>query len=107
MEPTKVYLGDLTHTGSGIMAMTFPLGTSYVTAYAKQELGDRFDFQLFKFPDPLSQAIRSEPPAELALSNYSWNLELGYKLSVWAKQHNPNLVVIFGGPNFPVEPEDK
>ena len=107
MEPTKVYLGDLTHTGSGIMAMTFPLGTSYVTAYAKQELGDRFDFQLFKFPDPLSQAIRSEPPAVLALSNYSWNLELGYKLSVWAKQHNPNLVVIFGGPNFPVEPEDK
>ena len=107
VEKTRVYIGDLTHTGSGIMAMTFPLGTSYVAAYAEQELGDRFDFRLFKFPDPLSRAIRSEPPTVLALSNYSWNLELGYKLSAWAKQHNPNLVVIFGGPNFPVEPEDK
>lgn len=107
MVKTKVYLGDLTHTGNGIIALTFPLGTSFVAAYAKQELGDRFDFSLFKFPDALSKAISNDAPQVLALSNYSWNLELGYKLSSWAKHINPNLIVILGGPNFPVSADEK
>lgn len=107
MDKTKVYLADLTHTGNGIIALTFPLGTSFVAAYAKQELGDRFDFSLFKFPDDLGKAIGNEPPKVLALSNYSWNLELGYKLSAWAKQRDPNLIVILGGPNFPVAQDEK
>lgn len=103
----RVYLADLTNTGNGIMALTFPLGVSYVTAYAKQELGDRFDFRLFKFPEALGQAMKDEPPKVLALSNYSWNLELSYKLSALAKKHDPSLVVVFGGPNFPVIPDEK
>ncbi len=103
----RVYLGDLTNTGNGIMALTFPLGTSYVAAYAKQELGDRFDFRLFKFPEALGQAMKSDPPKVLALSNYSWNLELSYKLSALAKKHDPSLVVVFGGPNFPVISDEK
>ena len=103
----KVYLADLTHTRNGIMALTFPLGTAFVAAYAKQVLGGDFEFSLFKFPDRLSQAISEGPPHVLALSNYSWNLELGYKLSTWAKRQHPNLIVIFGGPNFPVSADEK
>ena len=104
---TKIYLADLTHTGNGIIALTFPLGTSLVAAYANQELGDRFDFKLFKFPEQLSQSIYEDPPAVLALSNYSWNLELAYKVAGWAKNRVPNLVVIMGGPNFPVAAQEK
>ena len=32
----KVYCADLTHTGNGTMALTFPLGASYVVSYAKK-----------------------------------------------------------------------
>lgn len=39
-----IFLADLTHTRRGIQALTFPLGTAYVAAYAKSVLGDDFAF---------------------------------------------------------------
>ena len=89
------------------MSLSFPLGVAYVASYAKHVLRDNFEFRLFKFHDRLTQAITECSPHVLALSNYSWNLELGCKLSAWAKRQNPNLIVIFGGPNFPVESDEK
>ena len=103
----KVYSADLTHTGNGTMALTFPLGTAYVVSYAKKILGEDFIFRLFKYQDRLSKAILKDPPDILALSNYCWNIELGYTLINWAKSINPNLIVILGGPNFPTEVFEK
>ena len=84
MNHRKVYLADLTHTSNGISALTFPLGAAFVTSYAKDALGDELDFKLFKYPEQLASAIDEDPPCVLALSNYSWNIELAYRLSVWA-----------------------
>ena len=103
----KIYLADLTHTTLGIHSPTFPLGTAFVCAHARKYFGGQFDFQLFKFPKDLSQEILEDPPAVLAFSNYSWNLELSYKLAVWALKTLPDLVVIFGGPNFPTQSKEK
>ena len=104
---TKVYLADLTHTAQGIAALSFPLGTAYVASYANQRLGNEFEFHLFKFPEELAERIAQDPPRVLALSNYSWNLTLGYELSRWAKNRHPDLVVILGGPNFPFVASEK
>lgn len=98
----RVLLADLTHTGSGISANTFPLGTAFVASYAQEVLGGTFDFQLHKFPQELSNSVFSDPPVVLALANYSWNLELSHKLAQYAKKQFPNIVVVVGGPNFPV-----
>lgn len=38
----------------------------------------------------------------LCFSNYSWNLELAYKFATLAKQRIPGLIIVFGGPNFPL-----
>ena len=76
----KIYIADLTHTGNGTMALTFPLGASYVASYAKKILGDKYDFKLFKYQDRLHKAFLEESPLVLGLSNYCWNIELGYKL---------------------------
>ncbi len=102
-----IFLADLTHTHSGIQALTFPLGTAYVAAYAQKILGQSFEFKLFKFPEKLSQAIDAGHPRVLALSNYSWNLELGCKLAAWAKRRHPGLVVVMGGPNFSIWKNEK
>ena len=40
-------------------------------------------------------------PDFLCMSNYSWNLNLSYVFAQRAKEINPQLIVIFGGPNFP------
>ena len=103
----KIYIADLTHTGNGTMALTFPLGASYVASYAKKILGDKYDFKLFKYQDRLHKAFLEESPLVLGLSNYCWNIELGYKLIEWAKKINPKLIVIIGGPNFPTVTNDK
>jgi radical SAM superfamily enzyme YgiQ (UPF0313 family) len=104
----KIYFADLTHTAQGIGAPTFPLGVSFVASYAIKELGkDEYTFRLFKFPAQLEQALREDPPDMLCLSNYSWNFELAYTLSRLAKAHDPKLIVVIGGPNFPIEEEEK
>lgn len=107
MVPKKAYFADLTHTAQGISAATFPLGVSYVMSYAKAQLGSELDCRLFKFPSDLDSALRNEWPDILCFSNYSWNFELAYKFAALSKERDPNLVVVFGGPNFPEVPEEK
>ena len=102
-----VYISDLTHTVNGISANTFPLGSSYVFAYAKSKLGHLFDFDLFKFPDDLSNAINHSPPSVLCFSAYSWNLEISYKFAEVCKKKYPRTIVLFGGPNFPTDGQEK
>jgi len=43
----------------------------------------------------------------LCFSAYSWNFELSYKFASLAKKRDPNLVVVFGGPNFPTDEVEK
>lgn len=107
MGKPNVWISDLTHTALGISANTFPLGASYVYSYAKQQLGKDFDFKLFKLPNNLSAELNISLPDVMCFSAYSWNLELSYKFALLVKERNPNLVVVFGGPNFPTEDSEK
>ena len=102
-----IYFADLTHIINGVHTPTFPLGVSYVASYAKERLGANYEIRLFRFPDDLAKTIIETPPNVIALSNYSWNLELSYELCSWAKKLNPNLISVFGGPNFPIVQQEK
>ena len=102
-----IWICDLTHTEQGIVSRTFPLGASCVFTYAKKELGNEFNFKLFKFPSNLNEALRKKSPAMLCFSNYKWNFELSYKFATLAKQRDPNLITVWGGPNFPVDINEK
>ena len=102
-----IWICDLTHTEQGIVSRTFPLGASCVFTYAKKELGNEFNFRLFKFPSNLNEALRKKSPVMLCFSNYKWNFELSYKFATLAKQRDPNLITVWGGPNFPVDVNEK
>ena len=103
----QIWISDLTHTKQGISAATFPLGASYVYSYAKKFLGKEIDFKLFKFPEDLNNSLKTGFPKVMSFSNYSWNFELSYKFAHVCKQINPELIIIFGGPNFPTETDEK
>jgi hypothetical protein len=107
MKKRKIYFGDLTHTSRGISVPTFPLGTSLTASYTKKELGTEVDVTLFKFPEALHEAIQNSPPDILCLSAYSWCFELGYQLGALAKKRNPGMILVFGGPNFPIDDLEK
>lgn len=103
----KIYFADLSHTAQGVSSPSFPLGISFVVSYAKEHFGHEYDFKLFKFPTDLARAIEEKAPVMLCLSNYSWNFALGYKLASLAKARDPKLVVVMGGPNFPIVNDEK
>lgn len=103
----KILLADLTHTASGIFAAAFPLGASLVCSYAQKELGDEFDFKLFKIPDKLIYELSQGPVFLLGLSSYAWNMNINYKVCQFAKRKNPDIIIVFGGPNIPVEFDEK
>ena len=106
MKRINILFADLTHTAQGISAATFPLGISFVYSYAKKIFGKEFNFDLFKFPSHLDEALNKQLPTVLSFSNYSWNFELAYKFASVVKQRNPNVVTIFGGPNFPTASDE-
>jgi len=102
-----IWISDLTHTAQGIGANGFPLGASYIYSYAKKNFKNEFDFKLFKLPIHLQEILQHTSPTILSFSNYSWNLELGYTFAFLAKQRDPNVIIIFGGPNFPADEKEK
>ena len=102
-----IWISDLTHTAQGIGANGFPLGASYIYSYAKKNFENEFDFKLFKLPLHLQEALQRRSPTILSFSNYSWNLELSYKFAFLAKQRDPNVIIVFGGPNFPADKNEK
>ena len=107
MKKRNIWIADLTHTTQGISAATFPLGVSYVFAYANYKFGKEFNFRLFKFPEHLSEALKKKIPSLLCFSNYSWNLELAYKFAYLVKEKDPSVITIFGGPNFFTSDDEK
>lgn len=104
---TQVYFADLTHTAQGIMSKIFPIGTGTVAAFACQELGNEIDVKLFKFPEELDQGLSEGIPQILCLSNYAWNLQISNTFAKAAKAEKPDLIVVFGGPNFPDSEEER
>lgn len=102
-----IIFADLSHTAQGVSAATFPLGVSFVVSHARQHFGDTFTFRLFKFPADLERALLADAPCMLCMSNYSWNCELACRIAELAKSRDPGLVVVLGGPNFPIVAEEK
>ena len=103
----KIYLGDLRYDFSGVLANDcMPLGIAYMKAVMDREdhAGD-FQSRLFVYPERLAQALREDPPDILMVSNYVWNEALGHHYMRMAKEINPNILTVMGGPNIPIEPE--
>lgn len=98
---TKISFADLTHTGQVVAANTFPLGISYVAAYAAEHLGDEIDFQIFKYPHDFSEYLETNTPDIACFSAFSWNIRLGHAFARQIKKASPNTICVFGGPNFP------
>jgi radical SAM superfamily enzyme YgiQ (UPF0313 family) len=98
----KVYIADLRHTAAGIANYCMPLGIGYMKAVMDIKLPD-IDSQTFVYPDLLLEAMKSNPPDVLFLSNYVWNEALSRHFSSLAKRINRNTLVVAGGPNIPVE----
>ena len=94
-------LCDISHDTTALANEVFPLNIGLVGAYLKKQLGKRINLELCKFIVEIEEFIKTKHYDVIAFSNYPWNLHAGIALSVLAKKINPNVITVFGGPNFP------
>lgn len=101
----SAYICDLRYDYSGVLANDcMPLGAAYLKAVMDCELPE-VQSRLFVYPDHLREALRTAPPDVLMVSNYVWNESLSLHYARIAKQINPNILTVMGGPNISQEPE--
>src|SRR5206468_3277566 len=81
-----------------------PLGVAYMKAVMDRDCPE-VDSRLFAYPDKLLEAMRTNPPDVLMVSNYVWNEALSFHYAKLAKQIKPEMLVVMGGPNISLEPE--
>ena len=105
--PIKISFADLTHAGQVVAANTFPLGSGMVVAYAKQELGNEIDVEIFKYPDDFAKYLDANTPQIACFTSFSWNIRLNHEYAKRIKAVSPNTVTIFGGCNFPEEADEQ
>jgi len=103
----SMYFADLTHTGAGVNADMFPLGIGLVAAYAHEYFKGGIEVSIFKYPEKLNNELSHKLPDIMCFSNYAWNSNLANVFATYVKQCNPKTIIIFGGPNFPLEPDKR
>ena len=101
--PLKIYLGDLTYTTVTLATEAFPLNVGFIASYCKKLFGKDVDITLFKYIEDIDRAVNENPPDILGLSNYCWSHNVSSEIFKMCKKTNPNVVTVWGGPNFPID----
>lgn len=100
MTKMKIFLGDLVHTWEKSSIWTMRLNIGFIAAYADKVLNGEAEFTLFKRPEEMIEAIKSERPDVVGLSYYVWNTRLNHRVLRLAKKLNPDVLTVGGGPVF-------
>jgi len=99
----KVWIADLTYTQQVISNDIFPAAQSGILEYTKQNVDFEIETEVFKFPPEFDAAFQRDKPDIVGFSNYIWNCNLSLKYAEAIKRKFPEIPIIMGGPNFPIE----
>jgi radical SAM superfamily enzyme YgiQ (UPF0313 family) len=103
VKEVSVYLADLRHNFSGVLANDcMPLGVAYMKAVMDRDLPAARS-RVFAYPDRLLTVLEQDAPDVLMLSNYMWNESLSFHFAKLAKRVRPETLVVMGGPNIHLE----
>lgn len=105
MNTTKVAVCDLTHTAQTISSEFMPYAQGCIATYLKAHCAHPVEVEVFKFMEELEDKIKTDCPDIIGFSFYMWNSDLSLKVAKIIKQKHPNIITVFGGPNFSVEIE--
>lgn len=102
---TIISFADLTHTRHACNAI--PYGIALVASYASKNLGNKIEVDLFKYPTDFIEYLEKTIPKIACFSNYIWNMNLSYEFARQIKKKSADSIIIFGGPNYPIETEEQ
>lgn len=98
----RVYLADLTYYQQGRASEILPNAVGCVGTYARRIIGDSVDVRIFKLPDLFWEAVKTQPPNVVGMSNYVWNCDLSSRFAAAVKARYPATITVAGGPNYPL-----
>ncbi|MEQ1519918.1 MAG: hypothetical protein ABL936_01465 [Aestuariivirga sp.] len=108
MEKKLICLIDLAHTSKlGLSSDTMPLQLGLIGAYCLKDSKDQVDVELFKFIEEFDSVVAQREPFIVGVSNYIWNIDIGYNAIKVLRKRYPNAIIVCGGPNYPDEFEDQ
>lgn len=100
----NVWLADLTYTQQTVAADVMPQAVGGIATYVEKQFKFKEPISIFKYPEKLSEALHSrEAPRVIGFSSYVWNHRLSVAFAEAIKSACPEIVVVFGGPNYPVD----
>jgi len=81
------------------------LGIGYIASYTEKVFPNRYQFELFTNPDLLIKKFLAKKPLVIGFRNDIGNSRLSYDLIVRIKKRCPEIIIVIGGPNWPVDQE--
>lgn len=100
----KIWLCDLTHDQQVIASDTMPSNVAYIASYLLDRSKHEHKVKLFKFPGKILKQIEAgNLPDVIGFSHFMWNARLSLAIAEEMKRINPNLIIVFGGLNYPLE----
>src|SRR5512144_461501 len=105
----RIFLADLGHNQVTVSSDVYPLGVANLAAYVQADASVResLEITLLREPEDLKAALDAAPPDVLGLSSYAWNHELALHFARYLKKRHPRVLVLMGGPNFPLTPPEQ
>ena len=98
----KIWLVDPTYTQQQISSESMPAAIGGIATFTEKNLKLKNSIRLFKYPEKLAMALKTEIPDVIGFSNYMWNSELSLALARRIKEFAADTIVVMGGPNYPV-----
>lgn len=107
MKKLKIILGDLRHHTVGRHSVFAPIGIGYIASYLLSKFNsEEVEVRLFDKPEEIFACIDDWNPDIIGLANYCWNTNLSKTVFEYAKNKNPKIISVSGGPEFPVDHEE-
>ena len=98
----KILLGDPRHDTVGTHSSYVPINIGYIATYLTKMIPDsNLDIKIATQTKEIFDLIETWKPDVIGLSNYVWNSTLSNRMCEIAKEINPDILSILGGPEFP------
>ena len=94
-----IYLADTVHRTARLNPDTVPYNVGRIAAFAQHRF-PQHEYRLFKDPTVLLEELKGKRPRILALSHYFWNTRLNHRVARHAKELDPDIIIVTGGPNL-------
>ena len=95
----KVLLIDPYYDDGVSSVPAIPLGLGLIGSYLIEQVPN-VEVKILKLMSNILEYIKLEKPDVLGVTNFMWNTNLCIKFSRIAKEVNPDVLIVFGGPDI-------